>query len=248
MLIATCSSDLIVILRRGLHSAVTQLRVIPLCESSFLEVHLARGVTFWVPTHAPHPLVTRPGSVSTFLSHHAPGSPLGMTLSWVVSIPGDSLRWRGYFTSQVTPTGTKPMTLKPPFSSLCYCSELHLNLAMLQSGDTLSWRRLDLATPHFGDASSWRRLILATSHLGDASFWRRVILATRHLGDASSWRRLILATPHFGDASSWRRVILATRHLGDVSSWRRLILATPHLGDASSWQRLILAMPCLGDA
>jgi len=67
---------------------ITQLRVIPLCESSFLEVHLARGVTFWVPTQTPQPLVTSPGSVSTFLSHYACGLPLGMALSWVVSIPG----------------------------------------------------------------------------------------------------------------------------------------------------------------
>ena len=44
--IATCSSDLIDALHRVPHSAVTQLRVIPLCESSFLKVHLARGMTF----------------------------------------------------------------------------------------------------------------------------------------------------------------------------------------------------------
>jgi len=67
VLIGTCSSDLIVILRREPHSVVTQLRVIPLCESSFLKVHLARGVTLWVPTQTPQPLVTSPGSVSTFL-------------------------------------------------------------------------------------------------------------------------------------------------------------------------------------
>ena len=103
MLIAKCSFDLIVILRRGSLSAATQLRVIPLREPSFLEVLLARRVTSWVPTHAPQPLVTHPGSVSTFLLHHAPGSPLSMTLSWVVSVPGVSLRWCGYFTSEVTP-------------------------------------------------------------------------------------------------------------------------------------------------
>jgi len=43
VLIATCSSDLIAALRKGPHSAVTQLRVIPLCESLFLEVPLAQG-------------------------------------------------------------------------------------------------------------------------------------------------------------------------------------------------------------
>jgi len=88
VLIATCSSDLIVILRRGSLSAATQLRVIPLCEPSFLEVLLARGVTSWVPTHAPQPLVTHLGSVSTFLSYHARGSPLGVASSWVVSVSG----------------------------------------------------------------------------------------------------------------------------------------------------------------
>ena len=64
-----CSSDLIVILRRGPHSTVTQLRVIPLCESSFLNVHLVKGVTFWVPTHAPQLLVTHLGRVSTCTMH-----------------------------------------------------------------------------------------------------------------------------------------------------------------------------------
>jgi len=96
------SSDLTAILYGGPYSAVTQLRDIPSCKSSFLEVHLAQGVTFWVPTHAPQPLVSRPGSVSTFLSHYAHGSPLGMALSWVVSIPVVSKRWREYFTSHVT--------------------------------------------------------------------------------------------------------------------------------------------------
>jgi len=103
MLTVTCSYDLIAILRGGPYSAVTQLRDNPSCKSSFLEVHLAQGVTFWVPTHAPQPLVTRPGSVSTFLSYHTYGSPLGVTLSWVVSVPGVSQRRRGYFANQVTP-------------------------------------------------------------------------------------------------------------------------------------------------
>jgi len=104
VLTVTCSSDLIATLRGGPYSAVTQLRDNPSCKPSFLEVHLAQGVTFWVPTHlAPQPLVTRPGSVSTFLSYHAHGSPLSVALSCVVSVPGVSQRWRGYFTSQVTP-------------------------------------------------------------------------------------------------------------------------------------------------
>ena len=56
-------------------TTVTQLGGISLCESSFLGVHLAQGVTFWVSTHAPKALVTRFESVSTFLSYPAPGYP-----------------------------------------------------------------------------------------------------------------------------------------------------------------------------
>ena len=81
MLTATCSSDLIATVRGGPYSAVTQLMDNPSCKPSFLEVHLAQGVTFWVPTHVPQPLVTRPASVSTFLSYHARGSPMGVALS-----------------------------------------------------------------------------------------------------------------------------------------------------------------------
>jgi len=123
VLIATCSSDLIVILRREPHSAVTQLRVIPLCEFSFLEVHMARGVIFWVPTHAPQPLVSCPGSVSTFLSYHARGSPLGVAFSWVVSVPGSPNGGVGTSRVRLPPTSTRIMALKPPFSSLYYCPE-----------------------------------------------------------------------------------------------------------------------------
>ena len=121
-----------------------------------------------------------PGSAPTLLSHHAPGSPLGLALSWALSTPGVSLRWRGTSRVRILPTDTRTMALEPPFSSLCYYSGLHLNLAMLQPGDTLSWRRLTLATFH----------LLATPHPGDASSWRRLLLATPNLGGASSWRRL----------------------------------------------------------
>ena len=44
-------------------------------ESSFLGVHPAQRVTFWVPTHAPKPLDTRFESVSTFLLYPGPGYP-----------------------------------------------------------------------------------------------------------------------------------------------------------------------------
>ena len=74
-------SDLTATPRGRPYDAVTQLREIPACKSSFLEVHLAQGVTTWVPTHAPQPLATRLGSVSAFLSYHTHGLPLGVALS-----------------------------------------------------------------------------------------------------------------------------------------------------------------------
>jgi len=187
VLIATCSSDLTAALHRGPHSAVTQLRVIPLCESSFLKVHLAWGMTLWVPTHVPQPLVIRPESVSTFLSYHARNSPLGVALSWVVSAPGSPIGGMGTSRVRLLSTGTRTMALKPPFSSFYYCSGLRLNPTMLQPGDTLFWRRLLLATPRLGDASLWRRLLLAMPRLGDASLWRCLLLATPYLGDALSF-------------------------------------------------------------
>jgi len=107
VLIVACPSDLIVILCEGSHSAVTQLRVNPLCESSFLEVHLARGVTFWVPTHAPQTRVTRLGGVSAFLSYHARGSPLVVALSWVISVPGSPSSGVGTSRVRLPPTGTR---------------------------------------------------------------------------------------------------------------------------------------------
>jgi len=130
VLIATCSSDLIAALHRGPHSAVTQLRVIPLCESSFLKVHLEQGVTFSVPTHAPQPLVIRPGSVSTLFSYHARGSPLGVALSWVVSALGSPSGGMGTSQVRLLPTGTRTMALKPPFSSLYYYPEVLRLLAV----------------------------------------------------------------------------------------------------------------------
>jgi len=152
-LIAACSSDLNTALLREPYSAVTQLRVIPLCESSFLEVHLARGVTFWVPTQTPQPLVTSPGSVSTFLAHYARSLPLAWPShgSYLSQGPPSG----GMSTSRVRllPTCTRTMALKPPSPSLRYCSGLRLNLATP-----------NLATPYPGDAHTWRRL-----HPGDAS-------------------------------------------------------------------------------
>jgi len=121
-------SDLSATPRGRPYDTVTQLREIPARKSSFLEVHLAQGMTTWVPTHAPQPLVTRPGSVSAFLSYHARGLLLGRIC------PRDSpkvARVATSYTSCMTtsrvrllPTGTGNMALKPPFSSLYYCSEV----------------------------------------------------------------------------------------------------------------------------
>ena len=110
--------------------------------------------------------VTYPGSVSTFLSYHAPGSSLGMTLSWVVSIPGSTLRWCGLHESVCSPTGIGTMALKPSFSPLQLdfwrFRPLHsLLYPWASGGDAISvlyWRRhqrLVLATPLLlSDASS----------------------------------------------------------------------------------------------
>jgi len=117
-------SDLIATPRGRPYEAVTQLREISACKSSFLEVHLAQGVTTWVSTHAPQPLVTRPESVSAFLSHHAHGLP------WAWPSPGSYLSQGfsrgGVGTSRVRllPTRTGDMAFKPPFSFPYYCSEV----------------------------------------------------------------------------------------------------------------------------
>ena len=123
MRIVTCPSALIVTLCGGPHSAVTLLRVNPLCESSFLEVHLARGVTFWVSTHAPQPLVTHLGGVSTSLSYHARGSPLAWPPHGSYLSQGFSAVVWVFHESGYPLLVLELMALKPPFSSLHYCSE-----------------------------------------------------------------------------------------------------------------------------
>ena len=160
----------------GPYSIVTQLRdsVSPPSWSAYG----TKGVTFWVPTQAPQPLVTRLGSVSTFLSYHARGYPLGLGTSRV----------------RLPLTGTITVALKPPFSSLYYYSEVLRPLAVSPPPRSFlpmgigGWHRrcLNLATPHLGDASTWRRLTLATPHHGNASSWRCLVLATPAPGDASS--------------------------------------------------------------
>ena len=130
------------------------------------------GVTFWVPTHAPQVSATHPGSVFTFLSHHAPGSSLGMTLSWVVTILGITLRWHGLHES-----GYSPLVLELwPWSHLSLPSNLASgNFVPSTVFPTRGYRGATPSAPYPGDA-----LLLAAPHLGDASSsWRRLILLPR---------------------------------------------------------------------
>ena len=140
-------------------------------SSPLLEVSLAQGVTFWVPTHAPQVSTTSPGSVSIFLSHHASGSSLGVTPSWVVTIPGITLRWRGlrepgyspwYWNYGLEATFISSLTWllaisSPPqsFLPVGIGGQRHQCLILATP-----------STPYTGDAfSSWRRLLfLATPH------------------------------------------------------------------------------------
>jgi len=117
------------------YDAVTQLREIPACKSSFLEVHPAQGVTTWVLTHAPQPLVTRLGCVSAFLSYHARGLPLGRGPLPGRICPRDYPYTSCMSTSRVRllPTGTRNMAFKPPGAQGPH-----------------------LATPIPGDAHAWR--------------------------------------------------------------------------------------------
>ena len=61
------------------------------------------------------------------------------------------------------------MALRPPFSFLCYCSELSRPEASLRClslvfclGDAFTWRCFNLVTPFLGDALARRRSLLAT--------------------------------------------------------------------------------------
>ena len=85
-----------------------------------LECIWRKGVTFWVPAHAPKPLVTRFESVSTFLSYPAPGYP-GRDPPHESYLSQGPL-WGDMGTSRVRllSTGASTMALKPPFFSL-YC-------------------------------------------------------------------------------------------------------------------------------
>ena len=103
MLLPRVTYDLSTIPRGRPHNAVTQLREIPARKSSLFEVHPTQGMTTWVPTHAPQPLATHPGSISAFLSYHARRLSMGRGPLPGRVPPRGLQRWRGYFASQVTP-------------------------------------------------------------------------------------------------------------------------------------------------
>ena len=217
-----CCSDLAIITRGGPHSTVTQLGDILSCESSFLGVHMAQGVTFWVPTHAPKPLVTRFESVSTFLSYPAPGYPW----AWHSheSYLSQGPLWGDMGTSRVRllSIGVRTMALKPHFSLLyrCFCARR----AGSPHGDTPSmvfpthgYWGVTLLVSCLGDALSWRRLAWATPYLGDAMLRRCPSLATPCPGDAllNYSVDFLSLTPSQGLATCWpwpRRWLLTLRY------------------------------------
>jgi len=157
------------------YDAVTQPREIPACKSSFLEVHLAQGVTTWVPTHAPQVLVTHPVSVSAFLSHYAHGSSPGRgplpdricprdssEVAWVLHESGYSLLvlgiWPWSHLSLFLITALRYRGPRPPrpYRGLWLCRPLHDLPFSWVSGDG-SIDAWVLATPTPSDAYTWRR-------------------------------------------------------------------------------------------
>ena len=128
-----------------------------------------KGVTFSAPTHAPQLLVTHLGSVSTFLSYHARGSPLDVAPSWVVSVPGFPSGGVGTSRVRLLPTSTGTVALKPPFSfslsSFWAVKEARALLVMSWLGYVLFWWCLYMATPFLGDALTWRCLKRSTCWL-----------------------------------------------------------------------------------
>ena len=183
-----------------------------------------RGVTFWVPTHAPQSLVTRPGVYLPFSrimhvvlpwSWPSHGSYLSQGLpavAWILHESG------------LPPTGTRTYGLEATF--LCYCSELSRSKASSRCrplhGLSYPWA----SGGNTMDISAWLCLLLVTPYLGDAFFWRLFLL-----GDVFAWRCLCLAMPLSGDASLGRCVSWATPLLGDASLGRCLSWAMSFLGD-----------------
>jgi len=114
--IATCPSDLIAILRKGSHSAATQLRVISWCGPFFLQSASGAWGDFLgansctpIASHSPWGCIYLSlVSYTWFSLGHGPL--MGRICTRV------SQQWRGYFMSQVYPLLVlELMALKPPF-------------------------------------------------------------------------------------------------------------------------------------
>jgi len=140
----------------GSHNAITQLRVILLCEPSFLWSASGSWVDVLGANSCAPITGYLPWGMSTFLSYHARGSPLVVALSRVVSVPGSPSS--GVDTSWVraSPSSARLAALKPPSSSPYYCSGLSrpeaspatpLSLGRCFSlGDASYWRWLERST------------------------------------------------------------------------------------------------------
>ena len=156
-----------------------------------------------MPTHAPQPLVTRPGRVSAFLSYHEHGLPLG--------VPRILQRWRGYFTSQVTPYSYCGYGLEAtflfPLLLLWGTGARGLLIRTVASyWDTPStvfptrgYRRMSPSEPKHTLKITGRAFMME-----DAPTCQCPNLATPIPSDAHAWRRPCLATPKPGDAHTWR--------------------------------------------
>ena len=158
MRIVTCPSDLIIILRRGSHSAATQLRVNPLCGPSFLQsafdflgANSCVPITSHLPWGCIYTHVVLPWS---WPSH---GSYLSQGLQ----------QWCGYFTSQVYPLLVlELMALKPPFFVIVLSYQgprLPHGVAPSMVFPTHGHRGVTPSISPLGYVFFWRRLILAMS-------------------------------------------------------------------------------------
>ena len=132
--------------------------------------------------------------------------PWDVALSRVVSVPAILQRWRGLprpytscmGTSRVRslPASTGNMALKPPFSSLYYCSEVPRPEASTSVPGPLTVSRPPRSSLPMG-IWGWHPLGQSTllGQLVTPSRW-----ATPKPADAQSWRRPYLAMPMPGDA------------------------------------------------
>ena len=136
---------------------------------------------------------------------------------------------------RLLPTGTRTMALKPPFSSLHFCSEpsepetssrccpLHgIPYPWVSGGNTvdiLTWLFLYLATPFLGDALVGRRLREATPSRGDAFARRRLSLGDAFARRCLSWAmpqavNLLTFVPFFGALERSHHVLTLTLTFG----------------------------------